>query len=303
MTDKTLKLYSIIIAVIVVLTAACNMIYASIQVIPEPLFTAINDEIVYSETYDETLTISYITNNSDTRRLESLSFDGLETVQLVSQTGYFDGGGFSNDTNDNPFNDIVGRYYTLKSGYIELHLTEADIDRLKEKGSVTLGTGTAMMSDGTALPVSLGRITIHTMEHWDECRLREGGGGSNDHFTVDFKTEKPILMTSLDLSTFEQHQDALDMELTVDSDEVYTYDELINRTEPILINRNFQMACTAVDPDLASQWRFNMISMEMTYEKNGESYDSWIYYPFYGTGMDETSVEEYVEFWRTQNEQ
>ncbi|PKM49150.1 MAG: hypothetical protein CVV02_17385 [Firmicutes bacterium HGW-Firmicutes-7] len=302
MTDKTLKRYIIIIAVIVVLTAAGNMIYASYQVIPELLFTEINDEFVFNEVFDEKLTISYITNNRDTRRLESISFDGLETSQLIRQTGYFGGFFYTSDTNDNPYNDIIGRYYTLKSGYIDLHLTETDIDLLEENGSLTFGTGTAMMSDGTAMPVSFGRITIHTIEHWDEYRLREGGGGSNDHFTVDFKTEKPIHITSLDLSTFEPHKDAIDMKLTVDYDKVYTYDELIIRTEPILVSRNFQMAYTAVEPDISSQWRFNMISMDMTYEKDDESYNSWIYYPFYGTGMDEPTVEEYVEFWRAQNE-
>ncbi len=302
MTDKTLKRYIIIIAVIVALTAAGNMIYASYQVIPEPLFTQINDEIVFNETFDEKLTISYITNNSDTRRLEAISFDGLETSQLVSQTRY--SGGFFNTsvTNNNPYNDIIGRYYTLKSGYIDLHLTQTDIDIMEEKGSLTFGTGTAMMSDGTVMQVSFGRITIHTIEHLDEYRLRESAGGTNDHFTVDFKTEKPIHITSLDLLTIEPHRDAIDMKLTVDYDKVYTYDELIIRTEPILVSRNFQMAYTAVKPDISMQWRFNMISMDMTYEKDGELHNYWIYYPFYGTGMDETTVEAYVEFWRAQNE-
>lgn len=302
MTDRKIKIYSIMIATFVLLSAAGNIIYAFYQDIPEPLFTAINDEIVYSENFDETLSISYITNNRDKRRLESINFEGLESAQPVRQTGDFSGFVFNSDINDNPYNDTIGRYYTLKRGYLDLHLTEADIQRLAENGSLTFESGMANLDDGTTMQVSLGRITIHTKEHWDSHRLREGGGGSDDYFDVDFNTKTPIQITSIDFSSFEPHQEALDMELIVDHDLVYTYDELLNEFETISVDRSFQVAFKAKEHDVSSQWRFNMISMDMSYEKDGQSYDTWIFFPFYGTGMDEASVEAHVAFWRTENE-
>ena len=278
------------------------MIYASHQEIPKPLFKAINIETVYSETFSETLNIPYITNNRDKRRLESIRFEGLESIQLVSQKGHFSGFTFTSDTNDNPYNDIIGRYYTLKSGYIDLHLKEADINRLEEKGSLTFGSGIATLDDGTSMPVSLGRITIRTKEHWEKYRLRVGGGGNDYHYNVDFKTETPIKITSIDLSTFEPHQEAVDMELIVDDDKIYKYAELTAETKPISVDRSFQVVFTAKDHAVSSQWRFNMISMDMSYIKEGQSYDAWIYCPYYGAGMDEESVEAYVALWRTENE-
>lgn len=302
MSYKKLKIYIIIITTIVVLSAAGNMVYASYQEIPKPLFTTINMETVYKETFDETLTIFYITNNRDKRRLESVSFEGLESIQRVSQTGFFSSFTFTRDVNDNPYNDNIGRYYTLKRGYIDLHLTEEDINRLEEKGSLTLGSGTANLDDGTTMPVSLGRITIHSKENWEKYRLREGGSGSDGHFKVDFKTETPIQITSIDLSSFEPHQEAVDMELIVDHDKVYTYADLTTETRPISVDRSFQFAFTAYNHDVSSQWRFNMISMDMSYIKESQTYDTCIFYPFYGSGMDEASVEAYVAFWRTENE-
>ncbi|VDN47088.1 conserved protein of unknown function [Petrocella atlantisensis] len=302
MSEKKLKRYSIIIAALVTLSAISNVIYASYQVIETPLFTEINDEIYYDGMLDETLTISYIMNNSDTRRLQSISFYGLDAKQSVSQSGGFGGFMYTSDTNNNPYNDEIGRYYTLKQGYINLYLTDEDISRMEEKGSLTFGRGTAIFDDGTIMPVSLGRITIRTEDNWEEHRLRKGGGGSKDHFTADFETETPIRITSLDLSSFEPHRDDLDMSLIVDFDRTYTYDALMNLTEPIEVKRGFEVAYTAKDKDASSEWRFNMISLDMVYEKDGQSYDTWIYYPFYGTGMNEAAVESFVALWRTEHE-
>lgn len=302
MTNKRLKMYCIIISLIVVLSAAGNIIYASNQDILEPLFTTINKESVYSDNFHETLNISYITNNRDKRRLESIRFEGLESIQNVRQNGYYSVFDFNRNANDNLYNDIIGRYYTLKSGSIDLYLTEADINRLKENGSITFRSGIATFDDGSSMSVSLGRITLHTKENWEKYRLREGGGGSGDHSEVDFETETPIEITSIDLSTFEPHQESMDMKLIVDRHKVYTYADLIKERKPISVDKSFQVAFTANDKDASSQWRFNMIAMDMVYEKNGQTYDTWIYYPFYGIGMDEVSIEAYVEFWRRENE-
>lgn len=289
MKEKTLKRYSVLIAIAVLLTAAGNMLYAASKSIPEPLLMEVHEEVVFGGTYSEAITFAYITNSSDARRLQSIRLDGLEWEQPVSQSG-------------NPSGDIIGRYYTLKSSQVDLYLTEADLGRLEEAGSLTLTTGTVRMSDGTDLPVSIGRIRLYTEEHWNEYRLRDGGGGSNDHFTVDFKTEQPIRITSLDLSSFEPHQEALEMALIVDGDRVYPYDALVNLAEPIPVSGHFQMAVNAVDPDLPSQWRFNMLSMDMAYEKGGQVHDAWIYYPFYGSGMDPEAVEAYVAYRRNHHD-
>lgn len=301
MTDKKLRIYSIMIVVIILISVAGNMIYASNQVIPQPLFTEFNKETVYSKTFDETLYISYITNNNDERRLDSISFEGLESVQPVSQTNYFGGFVFNNDVGDNPYNDTIGRYYTLKRAYVDLRLTEEEIVALEKGGSLTFGSGTAILDDGTSLEMSIGRYTIYSQEYWNAHRLRTGGGGSDDYFDVDFETKTPIQINSIDLSTFSPHKDALNMELIVDNNQVYTYEDLM-AISPIQVDRKFQVVFTADDHEVSSQWRFNMMSMDMTYTKEGQTYDTWIYYPFSGSGMDEASVEAYVELWRSENE-
>lgn len=184
MSSKGLRVYSIIFAVVIALSTASNLIYASYQKIQEPLFMAMNDEICYNESINEKLTISYISNNSDTRRIESIKFDNLDAMQLVSQTGFNGGFVFTTVANDNPYNDQIGRYYTFKRGYVNLHLSDVDISQLKNNGSLEFGDGTAIMSDGTGMRVSFGSIVIHTKENWDKNTLRDGASGSNDYFTV-----------------------------------------------------------------------------------------------------------------------
>lgn len=129
-------------------------------------------------------------------------------------------------------------YYTLKRGYIDLHLTQEDINLIEENGILTIGSGKANFDDGSVMEIALGHFEIYNNEYWEDHRLRDGGGGSNDHFDVDFESKIPIQITSIDLSSFDVHRDAIDMEIIVDSGKVYSY------------------------------------------EKEGQAYDTWIYYCF-----------------------
>ncbi len=294
MTPKGLKLFSIIITAVISLLAVGNIIYAAQQVIPRPLFAAINDEICYREDNNEKLSVTYITNNADSRRIESITFDGLDMPQTV----YQDRVGFE----DHTYNDSIGRYYTLKRGYIELNITDIDIKKLKENGSLTLETGTAVMSDGSKLQINIGHIIIYTDERWNQQKLIEGAEGDQNSLTLDYKTEIPIKITSLDLQSFESHKDALKLTITVDSSNIYTYKELSQLSEPIEVNSGFQVRYTGKDPDTSNDWRLNMISLDMTYEKDGQYYDTWLISPFYENRMSNSDVEAYVNLWRAEHE-
>ncbi len=302
MAYRKVKQYSILIALATLLFAVGNITYASYQAIPEPLFIPINDEVVYRENSNISIAVSYITNNRDTRRLNAIHFDNLDTMQDVNSNGYSYVFHIDNSTNDNPYNDVIGRYYTLKRGKIDIYLTKIDLNCIERNGSITFGSGTAMMDDGTMIPVDLGQITIYTQEYWDQVGLIEGSGGSNDHFDVDFKTGTPIEIKSLELDSFVPHHDAINMKLIVDGNKEYQYDDLKVNSNPMTVNKNLKAVFTSKEPNASIRWRFPMISIDMEYEKNGCAYNTWIYYPFYGTEMDEYDVEAYVEFWRAENE-
>jgi hypothetical protein len=299
LSNQTLKKYSIVIAMVFLLFVTINIIYASIQEIPEPLFIAINDEYYYDEARTESLTISYITNKKDTRRVSSILFDDLSEPQFVGQSNGMNGFFFNNQSNDNPYNDLIGRYYTLKRGYINLNLSQVDAKIIAEKGKLNFGKAMVTFSDGTTQVIDLGRHILWPLDDMKNENLNISGGGSGNHYNPSFQTRVPITLKSIDINGFESHKEALDMTLTVDGNIKYVYDDIKKLNSPITVNKRFEIEYLAKEPDINSSWRFNMITIDMTYIKDGQSYETFIYYPFNHINMDETSVEDYVNFWRS----
>ena len=287
-------------AIVFLLLVTINIIYASYQEIPEPLFIAINDQYYYEEAKNESLIISYFTNKRDTRRLSSIKFEDLSEPQFVNQSNGMNGLFFNNQPTDNPYNDQIGRYYTLKRGYINLNMSQVDTKKILEKGEISFGKGMVTFNDGTTQDIDLGRCVIVSVNHKNNKSLKMGGNGGYNHYNANFRTEMPITIQSIDINGFEPHKDAIDMTLTIDNNTKYTYSDLKKLKDPIDVNKKIELEYLTKDPDSSGNWRFNMITIDMTYIRDGKTYKEFIHYPFGNImDLDEESIENYVKFWRS----
>ena len=287
-------------AIVFLLLVTINIIYASYQEIPEPLFITINDEGYYQNTQGELITISYITNKNDPRRMNSIQFDNLSQLQFVSQSNGMNGFFFNDQSLENPYNDQIGRYYTLKRGYLQLNLSEDGLKTIEEKGQLVLEKGMVTFNDGTTQDLDLGRYVIRPLDDLDNRGLRMSGGGGGNHYNASFHTEMPIIIQSIAIEGFEPHKDVIDITLEVDRKTKYRYDELMAVQEPIEVNKVFELEYLTKDPDQSGNWRFNMITIDLTYIRDGKTYKEFIHYPFGNImDLDEESLEDYVNFWRS----
>lgn len=302
MTEEMMKHFTRIITLVVLILVAGNVLYASTYRIEEALFFETNQVIYYAEDHNEPIYVAYIMDNDLTKIITAIKFDELEFEQILSFNRgvfafeYVEPWGAQTTLGDK------GRYYIRYHNYIELNLSDNDIVKLNKEGSISIGDGIASYSDGTTSKVSIGDVLILTKEQWLKNDMRDGGRGSETNFEQHYKTDSQIKVTDFDFTNYADIEELVDMTVEVDGYNTYTYDDLKQLAEPIVVERTMEITFEVKDPDQSGHWMLNMISIDMTYEKEGESIETRIYHSYLGSQFDENDTINYVSHWRSHNE-
>lgn len=303
MTNKRLKEISMIFSIVLILSVAGNLIYASSRKLEEPIFVEQFNDECYRDSYYEKMAIVYMTDVNDSRRMTSVYFEGLDREIILSQSSYFSFETLLDNSNStNPYNDLIGRYYTKKEAYFDLQLTEEEVARLEEEGCITLDKAIAYYDDGTKQAFDFGRYQIQSQAYWEDHNMLSSAGGGGDSFHIDYRLDEPILIKSLDLSTFLPHQDYIKMTMKFDYGEALSYEELMALDEDVEVRSSIQINLTNRNVDDQIAWRYFMLDFPITYEKAGATYEDWIYLPYFNQYKTSLSVEEYVDYRRMNHE-
>ena len=290
-----------IAAVLVFVSAIGNVLYAETKKLGEPLMMMHYDEVVWDEDRDLELQIHYITNVEDERRLISLDFESLASNKTMVQQRGVNSFTFSWQGNQ-MYNDQVGRYYTMKTAYVQVSLDDQDITALNEEGSIKLSKASAGYSDGSYAVVDVGEMRLLSQPIQDNLVRPNHRGQGMPEFTASFKVQTPIEITSVDLPFVASHTDLLDFRILVDGNESYSLEDLQRIETPIKAKVYIELIYTSISGDLNSNWLAGRVHPEIHYSSSDGPGSFRSVFSQSNWQLDEKSVESYVNLWRQDNE-
>lgn len=127
------------------------------------------------------LTLSYLANNTDDRKVTAVSFQGAEDLEVISYE------------NDPQAGQRIGRY-TLRTVQMIIN-GQSD----ETKGLVrTLGKATVQFSDGTAIDADLGRIAIYAGSRDDRLKRMRVSSSSDGYSDMEYQATEDLTIIGLE---------------------------------------------------------------------------------------------------------
>lgn len=285
--------------ILIVCSMIINIVYAFHMSLDEVVVLKKHDYVYLFEndTSEHRYDLHYIQDVHDQRMVTMINFDGLNGSYYVnsSQGSWIFQEVFQSVEGEG------GRYYNNFRRYVDIAITDEILNQVNEVGELIITDAELVFNDGSTQKIDIGSIEF--FKAVDNDNFIEAGISSSEHrYGYRLKVSNPIQVTGFDLSTFEKHKNDVSLEVTIDAQDVYDYEALVNIKKPIQVNRQVEIRLESNEMDVNQKWRFFETAIGIIYDNEGEQHVYKVPCQMYDDLLSIEETEAYITMWRKYNE-